>query len=80
MKNIVALEGKPVHCSDMEKAVLEVLKQASCPLSAVGLSRWVKKNPDLMKADKEVLAAVEKLWKGMLVTKYEDNTYSLSGS
>ena len=80
MKNIVALEGKQIRYSAMEKAILEVLGQAGGPLSAVGLSRWVKKNPDLMKADKDVLAAVEKLSAGMLVTKYEDNTYSLSGN
>jgi hypothetical protein len=80
MKNIVALEGKQIRYSVMEKAILEALRQAGGPLSAVGLSRWVKKNPDLMKADKDVLAAVEKLWAGMLVTKYEDNTYSLSGN
>lgn len=80
MKNIVAIEGKQIRYTALESAILEVLGQATCPLSALGLSRWVKKNPDLMKADKNVLAAVEKLWAGMLVTKYEDNTYSLSGN
>jgi len=77
MKNIVALEGKPLpEWTADERAVYEVLSQRNGPLSALGLSRWIRRNPDLTKPDKKIAAAANKLWKGMLIAQDEDGNYS----
>jgi hypothetical protein len=69
MKNRIALSGKPVRpLTKEERAVYDVLlerkKEGGGPMSAVGLSRWIKKNPDLMKADKAIAKAADSLWHG----------------
>ena len=79
MKNIVALEGRhlPEWSAD-EKAVYELLKQrAGSPLSVLGLSRWIRNNPDLMKADKKIAAAAKKLWLMGMITEDVDGNYSI---
>lgn len=79
MKNIVALEGRPLpEWTPEEKAVYETLSQANGWLSALGLSRWIMKNPDLTKPDKKIAAAADKLWKGMMILQDTDGNYSLS--
>ena len=74
MKNFIALEGKhlPEWSAD-EKAVYEVLKQqAGRSLSVLGLSRWIRNNPDLMKADKKIAAAAKKLASAMVIAEDVD--------
>jgi hypothetical protein len=79
MKNIVALEGIPQRpWSSVEKAVYETLKESGGSLSAVGLSRWIKKNPDILKADKKIVAAAECLWAGGHICKDVDDNYSIN--
>ena len=77
MKTFVALEGRPLPpLSKEERAVYEVLvENKGRAMSALGLTRWIKKNPDATKADKKIAAAAQKLWLGMLIVKYEDGTY-----
>jgi hypothetical protein len=77
MRNVVALEGRhlPEWSAD-EKAVYDVLKQqAPASLSVVGLSRWIRKNPDLMKADKKIAAAAKRLSGMMMIAEDEDGNY-----
>jgi hypothetical protein len=77
MKNFIALEGKhlPEWSAD-EKAVYEVLKQqAGRSLSVLGLSRWIRNNPDLMKADKKIAAAAKNLASGMVIAEDVDGNY-----
>ena len=79
MKNIVALEGRPLpEWTPEEKAVYQILSQTNGPLSALGLSRWILNNPDLSKPDKKIAAAAEKLWKGMMIAQDTDGNYLLS--
>jgi hypothetical protein len=53
-----------------------VLKQqAPASLSVVGLSRWIRKNPDLMKADKKIAAAAKRLSGMMMIAEDEDGNY-----
>ena len=77
MKNLVALEGRhlPEWSAD-EKAVYEVLKQqGGHSMSVLGLSRWIRKNPNLTKADKKIAAAAKKLASGMLIAEDVDGNY-----
>lgn len=77
MKNLVVIEGRRhPDWSDDEKAVCKVLKE-NYPhsLSALGLSRWIRKNPDLKKADKKIVAAAKKLAAGMVIAEDVDGNY-----
>lgn len=77
MKNFIALEGQhlPEWSAD-EKAVYEVLKQqGGHSLSALGLSRWIRKNPNLTKPDKKIAAAARKLAAGMVIAEDVDGNY-----
>lgn len=76
MKNIVALEGKSLPpWSEEEKAIHAILSQGHGPLSALGLTRWIKQTPDIAKADKKIAAAAKKLAAGMLIFEDEDGNY-----
>ena len=77
MKGVVALEGKPLpDWSDEERAVYAVLfEEPGRVLSPLGLSRWIKKDPDLKRADKKIAAAAHKLWCGMLIFADDDGNY-----
>lgn len=79
MKPFVALEGRPLPpLSKEERAVYEVLSEnKGRPMSVVGLTRWIKKNPDATKADKKIAAAAQKLSHGMLICEYKDGTYGV---
>ena len=81
MKNTVAMEGKPLPpMSEDEKAVYAVLSEQKRlghgPLSSLGLSRWVRKKPELMQADEKIAAAAHRLWCGMMIAQDEDGNYS----
>lgn len=82
MKNIVALKGKPVRpLTKEERAVYDVLleckKDSGGGYSALGLTRRIKNNRKLAKADKKIAAAAESLWVGMYISKYENDTYGI---
>lgn len=82
VKTVVALEGRPIPpLSADERAIYELLKeQREWHASAVGLTRWIRKNKDAMKADKDIAAAAERLWAGGLpIGKDEDGNYFYSG-
>lgn len=74
---VVALEGKPLPpLTADERAIYELLSQErNWHASAVGLTRWIRKDKDARKADKGIAAAAEKLWAGMLIGKDVDGNY-----
>ena len=73
MKNVVALEGRSLPpLSADERAVYDLLAQGNGPLSALGLTRWIRKTPDAKKADPKITAAAKKLWHGMLISADDD--------
>jgi hypothetical protein len=79
MKNIVALQGVPQRdWSKDERAVYDTLKESGGTLSAVGLSRWIKKNSDIVKADAKIFAAAESLWNAGYIFKDVDDNYSIN--
>jgi hypothetical protein len=80
MHTVVALEGRrQPEWTPEQKAVYAVvlsLRDEGGRISALGLSRWILKNPDLTVADAKIAAAAEWLWHGMLLMKDEDDAYS----
>jgi hypothetical protein len=73
----VALEGRPLPpLSPDEQAICDLLReQRGWHASAVGLTRWIRKNKDATKPDKELAEAAERLWAGMLIGKDVDGNY-----
>ena len=77
VRPVVALEGTPLPpLSDDERAICNLLKeQAGWHASAVGLTRWIRRDKDARKADKVIVEAAERLWTGMLIGKDVDGNY-----
>lgn len=73
----LAMEGKPLPpLTADERAVYDLLhEQRGWHASALGLTRWIRQEPDAVSADKRIVAAAERLWAGMLISKDVDNNY-----
>jgi hypothetical protein len=79
VRPVVVMEGRPLPpLTEDERSVLDVLEQerGNGPLSALGLTRWIRKNPGASRPDKGIVAAAERLWAGMLISKDIEDNYS----
>jgi|688.fasta_scaffold663136_3 hypothetical protein len=81
VKTVVALEGRPLPLlSADERAICDLLsEQREWHASAVGLTRWIRKDKDARKADRAIAEAAERLWAGMLIGKDTDGNYYYTG-
>lgn len=73
----VVIDGKPLpNWTDDEVAVHHLLSdQRGWHASPLGLTRWIRKQPDAAAADAAIVAAAEKLWATGFVHKDEDGNF-----